>query len=229
MAKGVVQRLFSTPLLVERIEDAAFNQALETTILERRTSHPGIKRSNVGGWHSDLGIFDWGGEAARRLREETLALVSANTKYAAGLEHTGFHWRIDGWANVNERGSTNSRHVHGGAYWSAVYYVRIDKGTGGSLILHDTRMPTLAMHAPFLRFKDSGPERDARIIPKPGLLIAFPSWLPHEVEPWDGDGVRISIAMNIAAVAPGDALQTLKQGTPAATRAAASQSKKEQK
>ena len=33
--------------------------------------------------------------------------------------------------------------------------------------------------------------------PRPGLLLMFPSWLSHAVRPYRGDGVRISIAINM--------------------------------
>jgi hypothetical protein len=61
-------------------------------------------------------------------------------------------------------------------------------------------MPTLAMHAPYLRFRNAQPERDIKIKPEVGKLLLFPAWLPHEVEPWQGDGLRISIAVNVTAV-----------------------------
>jgi hypothetical protein len=44
-----------------------------------------------------------------------------------------------------------------------------------------------------------GPEVKAEIKPKAGLLILFPAWLSHSVEPWEGSGDRISVAMNIRA------------------------------
>ena len=33
--------------------------------------------------------------------------------------------------------------------------------------------------------------------PKPGLMVIFPSWLYHYVNPFHGAGERISIAFNI--------------------------------
>ena len=90
-------------------------------------------------------------------------------------------------------------HIHGGTYWSAVYYVRAGEGEGGQLVLHDPRMPALRMHAPGLRFKDAGPDVRTTIEPKSGLMVLFPAWLLHSVEPWQGDGHRISVAMNIRA------------------------------
>jgi hypothetical protein len=50
-----------------------------------------------------------------------------------------------------------------------------------------------------VRFKNLGPELKAEIKPKEGLLILFPGWLSHSVEPWHGSSERISVAMNIRA------------------------------
>jgi uncharacterized protein (TIGR02466 family) len=198
--KARIQPLFATPLIIANLDDEELRSSLEASILAKRAEDPGVKRSNVGGWHSDLRIREWGGEAARKLIEEAVGLANSHTVRPAGSGDEGFSWRAEGWANVNESGAVNMRHVHGACYWSAVYYVRVDEGTGGELVLHDLRMPTLAMHAPTLRFKGVGPEREAHIKPEVGALILFPAWLPHEVRAWNGDGMRVSIAINISAV-----------------------------
>jgi len=69
------------------------------------------------------------------------------------------------------------------------------------LVLHDPRMPGLRMHAPNLRFKDAGEELLVKIAPSEGRMVLFPGWLSHSVEPWEGSGTRISVALNIRAVA----------------------------
>jgi uncharacterized protein (TIGR02466 family) len=194
-----VQHIFSTPLLIDRLGDPQFNLALEKAILTRHSEDPGVKRSNVGGWHSDLQLLDWGGPPVRRLFEHVIALADKNTIYKSGGE-VKTDWRVEGWANVSQDGAANMMHVHGGCYWSAVYYVRIDEGKGGQLVFYDPRMPTLAMHAPHLRFRNGNGEREVRVRPVPGLLILFPSWLSHAVDPWYGEGFRISIAINLTAI-----------------------------
>ena len=109
---------------------------------------------------------------------------------------------VDSWANVSEAGAFNMPHVHGGTFWSCAYYVSIGEGEGGALVLHDPRMPGLRMHAPHYRYKDLGADVTAEIKPKPGLMVLFPGWVLHHVEPWHGTGMRISVAMNIRAVQP---------------------------
>ncbi|MDQ3471975.1 MAG: 2OG-Fe(II) oxygenase family protein, partial [Pseudomonadota bacterium] len=139
-------------------------------------------------------LLDWGGGAANRLADHALALANANTKTVRGGD---LQWGIQAWVNVFGKGAGNAAHIHGGNFWAAVYYVKIGEGEGGRLRLHDPRAPALRMHAPLLRFTNAGRELMQPIEPVPGQMVLFPAWLMHSVEPWDGDGDRISIAMNI--------------------------------
>lgn len=187
--------LFPTPVVVDQLEEAdLLNRELEHSILERMNADPGVKRSNFGGWHSKSDFLDWGGTGAARLAQHALALATANTKTVRG---GNLNWGIRGWVNVFDRGAGNAAHVHGGNYWAAVYYVRVGEGEGGRLRLHDPRAPGLRMHAPLLRFADAGRELAHAIDPRAGQMVLFPAWLMHSVEPWEGEGNRISIAMNI--------------------------------
>jgi uncharacterized protein (TIGR02466 family) len=198
-------KLFATPVIVDQLEDCeALNEELEAAILARMRSDPGLRLSNQGGWQSRHDLPAWGGEAGRRLIRHAAALATANTATAQGA--TGLRWRIDAWANVSGSGHSNRSYVHGGSFWSAVYYVRVGAGKGGELLLHDPRMPALRMHAPDLRFKNAGVELVAPVKPKAGLMILFPAWLSHSVQPWEGGESRISVAMNIRAGAPAPAV-----------------------
>jgi hypothetical protein len=73
----------------------------------------------------------------------------------------------------------------------------VDEGSGGELILFDPRLPVINMAAPRLRFRHNGGERSIVLQPEPGMLILLPAWLQHSVSPWEGDGQRISVAMNL--------------------------------
>jgi len=189
--------IFATPVIIDELDGAAeLNATLEGIILERMKGDPGVRLSNQGGWQSKHDLPRWGGDAGKRVINHAAGLATENTAAAPGH---AIRWSIDAWANVSVSGASNRAHVHGGSFWSAVYYVRVDEGEGGELMLHDPRMPGLRMHAPDLRFKDAGPELVVTIRPKTGLMILFPAWLSHSVQPWDGGGERISIAMNIRA------------------------------
>lgn len=190
--------LFSTPVIVDEIDDAdAVNAELEQLIRERRQVDEGMKRSNAGGWHSKNDFGKWSGEPGRKLLQRVLHLARDHTTRIN--QGPAIQWSAEAWANVSPAGAYNKGHVHGGAFWSAVYYVRAPESDTGQLILHDPRMPALRMYSPTLRFKGAGAEQIAQIKPKSGMIVMFPSWLLHSVEPWDGEGDRISIAFNVFA------------------------------
>ena len=193
-----VVHLFATPVIIDQLDDAAaLNDALESAILARMEQDAGLSLSNQGGWQSKHDLAAWAGAAGRRIIERATALATAHTTTTSGGSPT---WSVDGWANVSAAGASNRAHVHAGSFWSAVYYVRVGDGEGGALVLHDPRMPGLRMHAPSLRFKNGGAEIIAAIRPVAGLLVLFPAWLAHSVDPWQGSGSRISVALNIRAV-----------------------------
>jgi uncharacterized protein (TIGR02466 family) len=195
-----LELVFSTPVLIGRFGNAdEVNPALEAAILKRRQEGPGIARSNLGGWHSAPDLLQWGGDPLREVVAQIVELADANTHDLQAGEGERRGWRLEAWANVSERGNANQLHAHPGCFWSAVYYVRVDPGEGGELILHDPRMPMLHMHAPTLRFRHAGAEQLVHTTPKAGTLIIFPSWLDHSVQPYLGDGLRISIAVNLSA------------------------------
>jgi uncharacterized protein (TIGR02466 family) len=194
-----VSTLFATPVVLGELDAAEeLNADLERRILGKRDEDRGLKLSNRGGWQSTHDFVQWSGEAGMAVINRACELGSANVARPDG---TPPRWTVDAWANVSGPGAFNMPHVHGGTYWAAVYYVRVREGEGGQLVLHDPRMPGLRMHAPGVRFTNLGPEVRAEIKPKEGLLVMFPGWLSHSVEPWQGSGERISVAMNIRAVA----------------------------
>jgi uncharacterized protein (TIGR02466 family) len=110
-----------------------------------------------------------------------------------------FSWKIAAWANVNEQGSYNEQHCHPGAFWSAVFYVRVDpSATGGEIVFRDPRAPLNEMYAPKLGLRHNGGEGTVHIKPEAGMLILTPAWLQHSVRRWDGSQPRISIALNLS-------------------------------
>ncbi|NWG72176.1 MAG: 2OG-Fe(II) oxygenase [Parvularculaceae bacterium] len=200
-----VRRLFATPLIELDLPDsAALNAALVQVIAARRATHGGISRSNVGGWHSDTEMAQWGGEAGRRVALEALKACGAYT-HDMGMKgaEPRFQMGVEMWANVLPAGAVNQHHAHGGALWSAVYYV--DDGgdrDSGSLVLLDPRFPMNRMYSPDLVFAENGEmeETTVRIAPTPGRMVIFPSWLMHGVRPHAGPRERISIAINVVAI-----------------------------
>ncbi len=203
--KPDVRAIFPTYILETRVKDwAMLNNGLRAVIEQKRAADPGIARSNLGGWHSDTDMLQWGGEPSRRLALATLQLCGAYT-HDKGMQGATprFEMGLEMWANVSPPGASNQMHAHAGCVWSAVYYV--DDGgdpEGGKLVLHDPRFPMNRMAAPDLVFAAEGAMEELRfeIAPSAGKLVAFPSWLMHSVRAHRGTHDRISIALNVMAI-----------------------------
>lgn len=209
-AQAQAASLFETPVIVDTMPDhVEINRQLRETILARRDQHAGINVSNVGGWHSDTLMLDWGGEGAIRLLERMVASVDQFTVDVRSAGKPRYRWFPEMWANVSPPHAANQYHSHPGSFWSAVYYVddgyggSADERLGGELILLDPRMPGIAMNTPDLRFRRPGQQPEQRekyMRPASGRIVIFPSWLSHAVRPYLGTGLRISIAANLSAV-----------------------------
>lgn len=200
-----VRGLFATPVAAIGLPDPeARNARLRQLILARREQFPSIQSSNAGGWHSARDLADWGGADVA----EILALAqSAATQLTADRfgKPVRPDWVTQAWANVNGPGDANIAHYHAGSFWSGTYYVAdggcaADPSLGGAFEMIDPRGAAPAMYAPTLRFAGEDGQSAGSgetILPKPGLLFLFPSWLYHQVRPYRGTELRISIAFNL--------------------------------
>lgn len=204
--------LFETPLIFTELQGSAeLNSRLLAVIEERRKADPqGMAISNRLGWHSDTEMLEWGGEPAHRLMDTVIEVANHYTGDIGGKGRRRFIWVPEMWANVSGQGASNQLHSHPGSFWSAVYYVddgyggSNDRSLGGELEIEDPRIPMINMEAPDLRFRPSKDSpavpHDALIRPASGRLLMFPGWLRHAVKPYLGNGVRISVAMNLTAM-----------------------------
>ena len=201
-----VRGLFSTPVAALEVPNAAArNVELIALILKKRDETPSVQASNAGGWHSDREIMNWGGVPVVEILD--FAKEMANRLTADRHGHAVRpSWRVMAWANVNGPGDGNICHYHPGAFWSGAYYVEDggcadDPALGGEFEMLDPRGAGPGMYAPTLKFagEDGASVGAAETIrPRPGLLFMFPSWLFHQVRPYRGTGLRISIAFNLS-------------------------------
>ncbi|MCP5384631.1 MAG: 2OG-Fe(II) oxygenase family protein [Altererythrobacter sp.] len=202
--------LFATPFVVDRLQSEEGLRMLRAAIdAEIARDRDGVNISNIGGWHSNTRMLEWGGEAARALALKAMTMADAQTVDARSPENSRFTWHPEMWANVSGKGNANQYHYHPGSFWSAVAYVDdgydgdTDPTLGGELQLLDPRMPMVRMTAPDLRLRDGAgqpQQNEISIRPESGMIVMFPSWLQHAVRPFSGAGSRISIAINLIAV-----------------------------
>jgi uncharacterized protein (TIGR02466 family) len=201
-----VIQAFGTPIIVFDVPDPeSINAILRGRILERRSTDQGVVRSNVGNWHSAEDFAEWGSRGAQVLAQTFGGICSGLTEVPQSGPN-GLRWVVRMWANVSERGAFNRQHCHPGAYWSGVYYVSDgrsipDEEVGGELVLHSPHETVSSMYAPDVHIRlPDGPRLSPTmtIRPRPGLGVVFPSWIVHEVDPYYGEGIRISVALNFS-------------------------------
>jgi uncharacterized protein (TIGR02466 family) len=200
-----VKGLFATPVAAVEVPGAlTLNADLERIILLRRSKTASVQASNAGGWHSDREIVDWGGPSVAVILDIAKGVADQLTGNRQG-EPVRPTWTVQAWANVNGPGDGNICHYHPGAFWSGTYYVAdggcaTDPSLGGEFEMLDPRGPGPGMYAPGLKFagEDGTSVGSGETIrPRAGLLVLFPSWLYHQVRPYRGIGLRISIAFNL--------------------------------
>ena len=164
----------------------------------------GIIRSNSLGWHSAVDMHH-----RSEYNHFTKWLIEKVNQMMTSM---GYHPKFEAfcdnmWANINKRYSHNRNHVHPGALWSGVYYVRAPESSG-RIWFTDPRGEAHTMIPRFNTDKNKPKPKDfwreVYYEPTPGRLIVFPGWLTHEVEPNlnmefkedDRKGWRYSISFN---------------------------------
>lgn len=145
-------------------------------------------RSNRQGWNSvDNAVLD------RPDFAELNAAVRACCQYA--LQHmaqSGLRFRLESWINIHDRGGFNFLHMHNGALLSGTVYLQTPEGSG-ALVFRDPRPGPI--NAAF-KGQGANAHNEIHLSPSPGLVVVFPHWLEHYVEPHQGDAPRIAVAFN---------------------------------
>lgn len=199
MRDVVVLDPFRTPIILKQWEDSdPINSELYAAIHAHKQREKGIEASNRGGWHSAENLAEWPEpcveELFRRARELSSIFVDEIMQIPSDTYR--FAWKFHAWSVINKRGDYNIPHNHPSASWSGVYYVRADpappdKPYAGCIEFQDPR-GGIAAAKPAAMY---GHEWH-RVLPRPGLMILFPSWMQHFVHPHDGDGERVVVSFD---------------------------------
>jgi uncharacterized protein (TIGR02466 family) len=99
---------------------------------------------------------------------------------------------------MHDRGGFNFLHIHEGSLLSGSFYLNVPLGSG-HFVFRDPRPGVI--HG---SVKGSVPNGycDVHLTPSAGLLVLFPWWMEHYVEPHDSDEPRVTIAFNALDSAP---------------------------
>ncbi|MFT7521789.1 MAG: hypothetical protein ACI9MC_003941 [Kiritimatiellia bacterium] len=180
--------------------------ALRALLLAERDTTPGLRVSQVGGWHSKPDLALRADPPIRSLIDLMVRQVDAQLKHRIAqqsLPIPRYRWAVEAWAVVLHSGGYHRLHDHSDSHFSTAFYVDAGNTTdahSGTLTLVDPargRRPILGLNL--------WPS-DLDIRPENGLLVVFPGHVRHTVLPYTGDRPRICVAanMNVSILPPSD-------------------------
>lgn len=202
---------FAVPLVMAKLDDCqALNAELRQLFLEKeaqgdkyRNPEPMVYRNDAL-FESNFRLFDWPQPCIAKLRTFCLrnlyrAIGELNGYDQAMLQK--LHISVESWFHIARRGGYFGAHNHAMHSWSGVYCVKHEdddpKSSSGLL----TFMYPNSAASMFIDMATASMKGQYALSPRmlrleAGQLVLFPSWLLHEVLPYDGTSERITVAFN---------------------------------
>jgi uncharacterized protein (TIGR02466 family) len=187
---------FSTPIWTSKIDDydKVNEEMLNFIINLQKKDSTGIVKSNFKGWHSK--DFD--------LKDKCLTKFVTAIKKNINTSLNDMNWDLDSqsvkiknmWAIINEKGALNQKHHHSNSDISAAYYVSAHDDCG-DIVFYDPRPARVYRH-PIAKSPNKLNATINSVKPEPGLLVLFPSYLEHSVNPNLSNKKRIVISFNLS-------------------------------
>jgi uncharacterized protein (TIGR02466 family) len=205
-----IVNMFAVPFAFSRYPGhEQLNSALKRYILTaEKTGNAAnprpLTQRNAGVFESHFNLFRENDPAIQELKafcwDQLLAVIGRLNRY--DLPTLGrLQIYNDCWFHVMRRGGFFGVHNHPNASWSGVYCV--DPGQEGSglkqrLLSFINPMITSSMYmdAAISNMQLPYGPQIANLALEAGQLVIFPSWVLHDVKPYDSDGERITIAFN---------------------------------
>lgn len=203
--------VFSVPLVFARHPaPERMNQALRELFLRcmeegdrYRNPEERVYR-NKELWESNFSLFDWTEAPVQELKQFCLTQL-----YHTIGEINGYgvdtlekmHYGLESWFHVTRRGGFFGTHNHPNNSWSGVYCVAHDgddpnSDSGKLVFLNPHSTSTMYIDWATANLKPPFSRAPIKLRLQAGQLVLFPSWLEHEVLPYDGDDLRITVAFN---------------------------------
>jgi uncharacterized protein (TIGR02466 family) len=182
--------LFPTRIWQARLEalQPHFAEWTSAVLALRAASPAPAGRTNRGGWNSkEMALLEqpiWA-----PLRQAIRFACAAALAEMGGRDQP---FELQSWVNLHDRGGFNFLHMHEASFLSGSFYLKVPAGSG-ALCFRDPRPGVIQGVV-----KGSVPNghADVHLKPSTGLLVLFPCWMEHYVEPHDSDEPRICIAFN---------------------------------
>jgi uncharacterized protein (TIGR02466 family) len=160
-----------------------------TAVLAMRAASPKpAGRTNRMGWNSeDMAVLE---QPVFASLQQAVRAACTKALLEMGVRDIAFH--LQSWINMHDRGGFNFLHVHEGSLLSGSFYLKVPPGSG-KFAFRDPRPGVIHGYV-----KGAVPNGygDIKLTPDAGLLVLFPCWMEHFVEPHNSDEPRICLAFN---------------------------------
>lgn len=168
---------------------AAFLDQWVAVVLAMRADSPKpAGRTNRQGWNSeDMAVLE---QPVFAPLQQAIRAACAKALHEMGVRDIPFH--LQSWVNMHDRGGFNFLHVHEGSLLSGSFYLKVPPGSG-RFVFRDPRPGVV--HG-YVKGAVANGYSDVHLTPDAGLLVLFPCWMEHFVEPHNSDEPRICIAFN---------------------------------
>jgi hypothetical protein len=203
--------MFAVPFAFSRYPNPGeLNPALKRFIFEQEKSGTAsnprpLTQRNTALFESHFNLFRATDPAVQQLKlfcwDQLLALIGRLNNYDLATLHR-LHIYNDCWFHVTRRGGFFGLHNHPNASWSGVYCVDPgksdpDKKDSGKLtFVNPMIMGSMHMDAGVANMPLPYGPQIASLALDAGQLVMFPSWVLHDVKPFEGEGERVTIAFN---------------------------------
>ena len=180
------------PTRIWQVQLSALNPYLEqwiAAVLALRAASPKpAGRTNRQGWNSeDMAVLE---QPVFAPLQQAVRAACVSALREMGVGDIAFH--LQSWINLHDRGGFNFLHVHEGSLLSGSFYLKVPSGSG-KFVFRDPRPGVVHGYV-----KGAVPNgySDVQLAPDAGLLVLFPCWMEHYVEPHNSNEPRITIAFN---------------------------------
>jgi uncharacterized protein (TIGR02466 family) len=190
--------LFPTRVWQARLDALTeyFPQWVQLVLAMRAATPKPAGRTVRQGWNSvDMSVLERAELASLRQ-----VIRAACTAALAEMGAADRPFQLQSWINLHDRGGFNFLHMHELSLLSGSFYLQVPPGSG-DFVFRDPRPGVL--HG-WVKGGVPNGHGDVHLAPSTGLLVLFPCWLEHYVEPHEADEPRITIAFNANATQRAD-------------------------
>ncbi len=190
---------FAVPIFKSKLNDFnAHQDGLRSFLLELQQKSPGLKKSNLNGWHSENNLhlqqepnIQWLNQSIGAFAGQCLA------QFHPGQEENTEILLTSCWGNISGGDAWNAPHNHLPCQWSGVFYVDVEESIKDNQPKDRHGLIEFMNPLPLGRHY----HRPSVVTYKPedGMILIFPGYLMHLVHPNLSDSQRISIAFNLEA------------------------------